>query len=329
MQRSQILNLVQNIQNSRDFDRVAMDVFRYQVVHCEIYRRYLQLLGKNPDSVQSILEIPFLPIEVFKKHQVKSGVWDEQIIFTSSGTTGMEVSKHFVKDLSLYEWSFLNGFEKFYGNPADWTILALLPSYLERNGSSLIFMAEKLIDISNDHRSGFFLNNHEELSKLIQTLVSEKKKTLLLGVTFGLLDFAENFDLDLKDIVVMETGGMKGRREEWTRDQVHQFLKRKWNIKKVHSEYGMTELLSQAYSLGDGIFSTPNWMKVLRRDTSDPLITASHEGSGGLNVIDLCNIDSCAFIATQDLVKIQSNGNFEVMGRFDHSDVRGCNLLVV
>ncbi|MEZ4799019.1 MAG: acyl transferase [Flavobacteriales bacterium] len=329
MQRSQILNRVQNIQNNKDFEMVAMDLFKFQAEHCEVYKNYLHFLSKSPGSVQSIVEIPFLPIEVFKKHAVKSGDWDEQIIFTSSGTTGMEVSKHFVKDLSLYEWSFLNGFEKFYGNPANWTILALLPSYLERKGSSLIYMAEKLIGISNDKRSGFFLNDHKELARVLKALVAENKQTLLLGVTFGLLDFAEDFELDLQEVVVMETGGMKGRREEWTRDQVHEILKKQWNINKIHSEYGMTELLSQAYSIGDGIFKTPEWMKVLWRDTSDPLLTSDVAGSGGLNVIDLCNVDSCAFIATQDLVKIQGNGSFEVMGRFDHSDVRGCNLLVV
>lgn len=329
MQRNQILNLVQNLENTQNFDLVAMEVFKYQVEHCAVYNQYTKLLGKNPSLIQSVEEIPFLPIEVFKHHKVKSGEWEEQITFTSSGTTGMDVSKHLVKDVSLYEWSFQKGFGLNYGDPQEWTILALLPSYLERQGSSLIYMAEKLIEASSDHRSGFFLHNHHELALLLSDLVREKKKTLLLGVTFGLLDFAENFEMNLDGIVVMETGGMKGRREEWTRDQVHQFLKSKWNLKQIHSEYGMTELLSQAYSEGNGRFTTPPWMQVYWRDTSDPLYTSKGVGNGGLNVIDLCNLDSCSFIATQDLVKVHADGQFEVMGRFDHSDVRGCNLLVI
>ncbi|MFO0359636.1 MAG: acyl transferase [Flavobacteriales bacterium] len=237
-------------------------------------------------------------------------------------------SKHYVKDLSTYEESFLKGFEYFYGKLEEWTVLALLPSYLERSGSSLVYMADHLIKRSHSEDSGFFLHNHQDLYKVLDRMRDSKQKILLIGVTFALLDFAEKFVLRMPDLVVMETGGMKGRREEMTRDEVHTELKKCFDVNAIHSEYGMTELLSQAYSKGNGIFECPPWMRVAAREVTDPFNVRSF-GSGALNVIDLANEDSCAFIATQDLCKIQPDGRFEVMGRYDHAEVRGCNLMVI
>jgi phenylacetate-coenzyme A ligase PaaK-like adenylate-forming protein len=316
------------IQSDAEFNSRAIELFRKQKDSCEIYNQYLRLIRQHDKPIQHWSEIPFLPIEFFKSHRVTTGDFEEQAIFTSSGTTGQTTSKHFVKDLSIYEESFCKGFEYFYGNPEEWTVLALLPSYLERSGSSLVYMADHFIKRSHSEHSGFFLHNHQDLFSVLNRSREAKQKILLIGVTYALLDFADQFEVRVPDLVVMETGGMKGRREEMTRDEVHTELKKCFEVNAIHSEYGMTELMSQAYSKGNGIFECPPWMKVAAREVTDPF-NVSTAGSGALNIIDLANEDSCAFIATQDLCKIQSDGRFEVLGRFDHAEVRGCNLMVV
>lgn len=252
-----------------------------------------------------------------------------QIIFTSSGTTGAKTSQHVVTDISLYEKSFLKAFEHFYGPVSHYCILALLPAYLEREGSSLVYMVDSLITKSRHSNSGFYLNNLDDLKKQLMLLQKKGQKTLLIGVSFALLDLAETMRFPLKNTIVMETGGMKGRRREMIRSELHQILKNAFGVEQIHSEYGMTELLSQGYSKGHGIFNCPPWMKVLIRDTEDPLSIQKSGKNGGINIIDLANLNSCPFIATQDLGKVHPNGSFEVLGRFDHSDIRGCNLMVV
>jgi len=311
---------------------MALEIFRLQYEHNKIYKLYTDALHVNPRQVNRIEDIPFLPIQFFKTNQVATTNFEPEIIFESSGTTGENTSRHFVKKLSLYKESFLTGFKLFYGNPKELCILALLPGYLERQNSSLVTMADHLIKLSDRSHSGFYLHDHE---KLYQTLVHNeirKEPVLLIGVTFALLDFAEKYSIDLNYTTVMETGGMKGRREEITRDEVHTFLKQKLGLQNIHSEYGMTELLSQAYSTGQGLFKCPPWMKVLTREEDDPLeITAVPKkykpSTGLLNVIDLANIYSCSFIATDDVGKLYHNGSFEVLGRRDISDLRGCSLL--
>jgi hypothetical protein len=316
------------IQSDTEFNSRAIELFHKQKDACEIYNQYLRLIRRYDKEVQHWSEIPFLPIEFFKSHRVTTGRFEEQAIFTSSGTTGQITSKHYVQDLITYEVAFLKGFERFYGKPEEWTVLALLPSYLERSGSSLVYMTDQLIKRSHSEQSGFFLHNHQDLFEVLERMKDSKQKILLIGVTFALLDFAEQFNVRLPDLVVMETGGMKGKREEMTRDEVHTALKKCFEVNAIHSEYGMTELLSQAYSKGNGLFECPPWMRVAAREVTDPFnVTVS--GSGALNVIDLANEDSCAFIATQDLCKIQPDGRFEVLGRYDHAEVRGCNLMVV
>jgi phenylacetate-coenzyme A ligase PaaK-like adenylate-forming protein len=285
------------------------------------------LLKREPKSVKTIEDIPFLPIEFFKTHSILTGQLKTEKIFESSGTTGAISSKHYVADIKLYEESFMHSFNLFYGAPEDWYILALLPSYLERGNSSLVFMVDQLIKVAAPG-SGFFIHNLEELAATLEHLKMQNKKILLIGVTYALLDFAEQFPIDLQNITIMETGGMKGRREELTRLQVHTLLNEKLKAKKIHSEYGMTELLSQAYSEGDGIFRTPPWMKVMKRDLYNPRSVSINTGRGGLNVIDLANIYSCAFIATEDLVHLKADGTFEVEGRIDHAAIRGCNLML-
>ena len=311
-----------------DFEACALEVFRYQQLHCAIYRDFIRAAGRDMPEVTTILDIPFLPISFFKTHQVVSGNFQPQAVFESSGTTAMQSSKHLVKDIAVYRESFLSGFRQFYGAPQEYVFLCLLPSYIERGNSSLVYMADELIRQSGNPESGFYLNEWPRLAAILKGLKKKQQKTILLGVTFALLDFAEQYPMDLSGIIVMETGGMKGRREEWTRDQVHNFLKEKWNLQGVHSEYGMTELLSQAYSKGDGTYWPANSMKVLVRDENDPFELRT-SGSGCLNVIDLANVHSCSFIATDDIAKIADNGGFEVMGRLDHSALRGCSLMVV
>jgi len=328
MHRQNYIERIFSIRDSEEFAKLALELFRYQANECPIYKDYIQLLRIAPESVNSIEKIPFLPIEFFKTHEVKCGDFTAEAVFTSSGTTGQTVSKHHVRDLQLYVRSFTEAFHLFYGDEKNIVLLALLPSYLERTGSSLIYMCESLIKSGGNPMSGFYLNEHSQLLSVLQQCKDHNKKTLLIGVTFGLLDFAENIKESFQDLIVMETGGMKGRREEWVRARVHQFLSDRLGVQKIHSEYGMTELLSQAYSNGDGLFVCPPWMKVLRREVTDPFEINSDSGGGAINIIDLTNFDSCAFIATQDLGKLHSGGKFEVLGRYDHAEVRGCNLMV-
>ncbi len=286
------------------------------------------------ETITALHHIPFLPIEFFKSHQLISGEAPVQEIFTSSGTTGMVQSKHYVTDLKIYEESYRKAFELFYGNIDDYCILALLPSYLERDGSSLIYMADDLIKQSKHPDSGFYLNNYEELLVKLEQLEQRQQKTILLGVTYSLLDIAEMYTASknkkgLQHTIIMETGGMKGKRREMIREELHQVLCSSFGVKLIHSEYGMTELLSQAYSTGEGKFNCPPWMRILIRDANDPFTFLSHQQTGGINIIDLANINSCSFIASQDLGKTFDDGSFEILGRFDASDVRGCNLLVI
>ena len=318
-----------NIKSNEEFESIALRVFKFQFENSAVYRSFCDLLFKHPSDINSIEEIPFLPIQFFKSHKVLSSTQPPQKIFTSSGTTGNVTSKHFVTDLHIYESSFKNGFEYFYGNIDDYAILGLLPSYLERDGSSLIYMVDYLIQKSNHPKSGFYLNNLGELAEAIQSLKAQNQKTILVGVSFALLDFVESQSIKLKNTIVMETGGMKGRRKEMIRTELHTILKEGFGVEHIHSEYGMTELLSQAYSKGNGVFESPPWMKVLIRDTEDALTPQKTNKSGGINIIDLANLNSCSFIATQDLGKVHDNGGFEVIGRFDNSDIRGCNLMVL
>lgn len=321
-------NAIFNIKSTSDFNAMALDVFKFQFENNRIYRSFCDLLYKHPSEVKTIEDIPFLPIQFFKSHRIVSSILDSEIIFSSSGTTGSITSKHHVVDSNLYKKSYLKGFEYFYNNIEDYAILALLPSYLEREGSSLIYMVDDLIQKSKHPKSGFYLNNLEALNKTILELENAQQKTLLIGVSFALLDLVESFNFDLKHTTIMETGGMKGRRKELIREELHHILNEGFGTKHIHSEYGMTELLSQAYSKGNGVFKTPPWMQVLIRDTEDPLTVLPNGKTGGLNVIDLANINSCAFIATQDLGKLHQDNTFEVLGRFDNSDIRGCNLMV-
>jgi phenylacetate-coenzyme A ligase PaaK-like adenylate-forming protein len=308
-------------------DAAALALFRYQAVHCDIYRRYLEAIRVRYEDIQQAADIPYLPIAFFKTHKVVSGEFVSEVVFTSSGTTGMQTSRHEVRALDIYRRSFQRGFELQYGSPSDYVIYALLPSYLEREGSSLILMAEELIAQAQPG-SGFFLKHHEELRDALLRSEAEGKKNLVLGVTFALLDFAEAMPTVLPHTIFMETGGMKGRRKEMIREEVHRVLKEAFQVAHVHSEYGMTELLSQAYSQGEGVFRCPPWMSVTVRDVQDPLSNYT-TGKGGLNIMDLANVDSCAFIATQDLGVVHGDGRFEVTGRYDFADVRGCNLMVV
>ena len=317
-----------SISTSEEFDAAALDVFQFQYKNNKVYQQFCQLLKKKPEQVQNISEIPFLPIEFFKTHKVISSEAPAQEIFSSSGTTGQTTSKHFVTDLNLYERSFRKAFSQFYGNVKDYAILALLPSYLEREGSSLIYMVDALIKESKSPHSGFYLNDLNALVEKLELLSQTGQKTLLIGVSFALLDLAEQYNLDLKNVIVMETGGMKGRRKEMIRRELHEVLKKGLGVKEIHSEYGMTELLSQAYSSGNGIFECPPWMKIIIRDPEDALTLLPEGKSGGVNVIDLANINSCSFIATQDLGKHLGGGKTEILGRFDNSDIRGCNLLI-
>lgn len=322
-------NEIFHIHNRSDFTEVALRLFREQAKACAVYRDYIQLLGIRPEEVHSLEEIPYLPIEFFKSHEVKTGAFSHEIVFTSSGTTGQYTSQHFVKSLNLYVESFVRGFELFYGPMSQYAVLGLLPAYLERSGSSLVFMVDHMIKTSEHPESGFYLNNHDSLYTMLLKLREKGVPTLLIGVTFGLLDFSATFQIDFPELIVMETGGMKGRRQEMIRDEVHALLKDAFGVANIHSEYGMTELLSQAYSNGFGYFKCPPWMAILRREVTDPFCIDQTPGSGALNVIDLANRDSCSFIATQDLVRLHDHGRFEIMGRYDHAEVRGCNLMVI
>ena len=323
-----LIDSVFSINSEAGFNKAALEIFRYQLKFNKVYRHYVEYINRNEKQINHYSKIPFLPIEFFKTHQIVSGNFKPEVTFTSSGTTGMSFSKHEVADLSIYEQSFTNGFKLFFGNIKENAIIALLPSYLERNGSSLVFMAEKLIRTSVHSESGFYLNEYEQLSNVLKQLKSKGKKTILLGVTYALLDLAEQFPVDFQELIIMETGGMKGKRKEMVREELHGRLISAFGVSKIYSEYGMTELLSQAYSKGDGLFETPPWMKVLIRDTNDPFSFLPQNKTGGVNVIDLANIHSCSFIETKDLGKLHPGGEFEILGRFDNSDIRGCNLLM-
>jgi phenylacetate-coenzyme A ligase PaaK-like adenylate-forming protein len=316
-----------SIKSNDDFERLAIETFRQQYENTEVYRKFCDLLKVVPSSVKKIENIPFLPIQFFKSHRVISKRVSETITFTSSGTTGSIASKHHVSDLSLYEKSFLTAFKLSYGNPSQYAILALLPSYIERGGSSLVYMAANLIETSTIEHSGFYLNDINSLIEKLNFLENTNQKTILLGVSYALLDLIEKQKFKLKNTIVMETGGMKGKRKELIKDELHSILKKGFGVDRIHSEYGMTELLSQAYSKGDGIFYTPPWMKIFTRDTEDALSFVQGK-TGGINVIDLANLHSCSFIATQDLGRIRKDDSFEILGRFDTSDIRGCNLMV-
>ncbi|HTR31016.1 MAG TPA: hypothetical protein VMH27_17215 [Puia sp.] len=310
-----------------DFADRAINLFRFQYAHNRLYREFADSLGVRPASVTRIAEIPFLPVNFFKTHPVRTGEFVPDIVFESSGTTGVVTSRHLVRDLSLYRESLMTGFRRFYGPAGDWCIIGLLPAYLERSHSSLVFMANELITASGHPDSGFYLYEHAALASVLGRLEKAGQKTLLIGVTFALLDFAERYPLTLEHTVVMETGGMKGRRTEITREELHAVLRERLGVPLVHAEYGMTELLSQAYSPGDGVFRCPPWMKVVIRSEDDPLeVRAS--GEGLINVVDLANIWSCAFIATEDVGVLRMDGGFAVAGRVDHSDIRGCSLMV-
>ena len=317
------------ISTQKQFEKIALKVFRFQYDNNLVYQQFCNFLKKDKTNVKSLTEIPFLPIQFFKSHEVLSSAETIQETFTSSGTTGMQTSKHLVTDISFYEQSYRLGFSAFYGNIEDYCVLALLPSYLEREGSSLIYMVDDLIKSSNHKDSGFYLNNYDALIAKLIELDYSGQNVILIGVTYALLDLVEQQNFQLKNTIIMETGGMKGKRKEMIREELHSILCTGFGVSKIHSEYGMTELLSQAYSLGDGVFECVPWMQILIRDTEDALTYLPNGKTGGINVIDLANSNSCSFIATQDLGKKNPNHSFEVLGRFDHSDIRGCNLMVV
>jgi phenylacetate-coenzyme A ligase PaaK-like adenylate-forming protein len=317
------------ISSQKQFEKIALKVFRFQYENNMIYREFCDFLKVEKQSVKTLQQIPFLPIQFFKNHNVVSNTNEIQETFTSSGTTGMITSKHLVTDVSLYEQSYRNAFSEFYGNIEDYAVLALLPSYIERSGSSLIYMVKDLIELSNNEHSGFYLNNYDDLISKLVELDNAGQNILLIGVTYALLDLVEKQKYELKNTIIMETGGMKGKRKEMIREELHEILCDGFGVQNIHSEYGMTELFSQAYSLGNGIFECPSWMQILIRDTEDALTYVSNGKTGGINIIDLANINSCSFIATQDLGKKYPNNSFEVLGRFDNSDIRGCNLMVM
>ena len=317
------------ISSQKQFEKMALKVFRFQYENNLVYQEFCDFLKVDKQSVKSLEQIPFLPIQFFKSHDVVANTDDIQETFTSSGTTGMITSKHLVTDVSLYEQSYRNAFSEFYGNIEDYAVLALLPSYLERSGSSLIYMVKDLIELSNNENSGFYLHNYDELIAKLVELDNAGQNVILIGVTYALLDLVEKQNFQLKNTIIMETGGMKGKRKEMIREELHEILCTSFRVQNIHSEYGMTELLSQAYSLGNGIFECPTWMQILIRDTDDAMTYVNNGKTGGINVIDLANINSCSFIATQDLGKKYPNNSFEVLGRFDNSDIRGCNLMII
>lgn len=325
MGEQEILKVLET--GSGDFESLAMELFRYQYRENEVYRAFVQAIGRDPGKVKQLTDIPFLPIRFFKTALVKTGRFDPEAIFESSGTTGLQNSRHAVKSLLVYERSFLNGFKRVYGDPGDYCILGLLPSYLERGHSSLVYMADRLIRKSGQPESGFYLHDYAALADQLKKLEKAGRSTLLIGVSFALLDFAEQFPMPLQHTLIMETGGMKGRRAELIRSELHALLKNAFSLPSIHSEYGMTELLSQAYSPGEGIYTSPPWMKILLRDEEDPL-TLSLSGSGAVNIIDFANLYSCSFIATDDAGKVYPDGSFEILGRMDGSDLRGCSLLL-
>ena len=317
-----------NLQSLNEFNEIALSLFRYQYKNNKIYSSFVDALGVSESKVYHPEQIPFLPVSFFRTHKILTGDFVEEMIFESSGTTGMETSKHFVVDADLYQQSFTRGLELFYGDLSQYAVFALLPSYLERKNSSLVYMVEKIMLQSNRQMGGFFLNELKDLQQQLLEAHRKGLKIILFGVTFALLDMAERFPSNIPDAIIFETGGMKGRRKELTRMELHEQLIKGFGVSKIHSEYGMTELLSQAWSKGDGIFKCPPWMQIMIADTNDPLSFLETGRTGGINIIDLANFHSCSFIATQDLGRVFDDGTFEVLGRFDNSDIRGCNLLV-
>lgn len=310
------------------FDELALACFQHQAEFNPVYKEFIRLLGLRPSKIQALQEIPFLPVELFKGHRVVTGIFEPETVFASSGTTASQSARRYVQSLAWYRSCFSSIFRAFYGDPTEWCILALLPGYLERGDSSLIYMVNELIQQSENPLSNFYLNNHEDLRRVLNALKASRQKTLLIGVSHALLDFAEELEEPFPDLVLMETGGMKGRRQELVRDELHRRLSEAFGVDSVHSEYGMTELLSQAYSQGEGRFFAPPWMRVIVRDTDDPFAATPLGKTGRIHVIDLANTDTCAFIATGDLGRTFADGSFEVLGRFDHAEVRGCNLMV-
>jgi len=324
----EVENRIFKILSGSDFSALALEIFRFQSRENRVYSEYLTHLGMRPDKIESINDIPFLPVEAFRHNRVITGTFDPEIVYRSSGTTGETRSSHYLNNTNLYKQSILNGFRHFYGDPSDYHILALLPTYFERGDSSLVYMVNWLMEGSGSGEGGFFLDDYEGLISRISGLKGGDRRLLLIGVSFALLELAEQFRPDLSGVIVMETGGMKGRGREITRNELHCVLTSSFNVDKIDSEYGMTELLSQAYSRGDGIFASPPWLKILIRDPLDPFDRQSFGRSGGINIIDLANIYSCSFIETSDLGTAYEDGSFVISGRFDSSDIRGCNLLV-
>ena len=312
-----------SIGSDAEFEREALALFRHQAEHCAPYAEYVRLLGVEPSAVHRVEDIPMLPIEIFKSHKVYCGECEPQVVFTSSATTGMVQSHHYVEDVALYERAFIEAFRCFYGDERECSIYALLPSYLEREGSSLVYMADHLIKACGG--GGFYLHDYE---KLLSDMSHDPNPKILLGVTYALLDLAENYAPKLENTVVMETGGMKGKRKELPKSELHKVLCSAFGVERIHSEYGMAELLSQAYSFGEGVFRAPRWMKVLVRDVNNPFARLAAGRRGGLDIIDLANRSSCAFIATQDMGVCYDDGSFRIEGRISQSDIRGCNLLV-
>ena len=325
--RMENINLF-NSHSSEEFKTLSLQIFQKQYQKIPVYRSFVDALNIKPHQVMKIEDIPFMPIEFFKDYKVLAEEEKAELIFKSSGTTGMQRSQHFVKSAKVYKESFVKGFEYFYGPISDYIFLALLPSYLENGDSSLVYMADHLIKLSKNKDSGFYLNDYSKIIEKLHQLKSSPKKVMLLGVSYALLDLVEMQDFDFPNLTIMETGGMKGRRKEVVREELHELISKGFGVEKIHSEYGMTELLSQAYSKGDGVFNCPPWMKIMIRDVNDPLSLLEEGKSGAINIIDLANIHSVSFLATQDLGKITAPNEFQILGRFDNSDIRGCNLLI-
>ncbi len=328
MHSSEVNNIFSLGYDEEAFSDACLSTYLFQFNHNPVYRKWAILTGAEPDKVKIPAQIPSLPVSFFKNHKVITTNFEESFIFESSGTTQQVPSRHYIKDLSIYTTSFRKAFDLFYGDIREYCVLGLLPAYLERKNSSLVRMVDDLINLSGHESSGFYLYDYEKLSQTLQKLESIQQKTLLIGVSFALLDFAAAFPMQLQHTIVMETGGMKGRRKELTRTELHEQLKKGLGVSTIHSEYGMTELLSQAYSNGEGLYKCPPWMKVYVRDEEDPLVVKT-SGRGILQIIDLANQYSCAFISTEDIGIVYEDGSFEVLGRMDNSEMRGCGLMIV
>ena len=312
-----------SIKTQEQFASAALEVFRFQAEHCDVYAKYLKLIGVESSSVTSFEQIPMLPIELFKSHDIYSAATPPQMVFTSSATTGMSVSRHLVADLGIYERDFIESFRIFYGDIEQWSVYGLLPNYLERTGSSLVYMVDCLIRRAGS--GGFYLHDYE---KLLADMAADSRPKILIGVTYALLDLAEQYAPKLSNTIVMETGGMKGRRKEMAKEELHSLLCSAFGVESIHSEYGMAELMSQGYSTGQGVFATPPWMRVLVRDINDPFARLKAGRRGAIDIIDLGNIYSCSFIATQDAGVVLTDNTFRIEGRITDADIRGCNLLV-